>query len=246
MPSLQLESDYQPAYDAWQLDPSKTNTATILKTIDPVLNSAVRSYAGPSSRSPTIKSHARRLAIDALGSYDPQKSTLRTHMMSRLQRLRRIAAKQRQVISMPEQVALDQMQMSRASQELEDKLQRTPSDEELTNYTGLSQKRIQYIRTGVRPTAMGSITRMGDDGRGGFDPSVKQLGDQEDPWTETVYSDLDSSNQLIMERVLGMHGHQQQRPGEVAKLLSISPAAVSHRMAQIQQKLDRREELGGI
>jgi len=246
MPSSRLEPDFQEPFTAWQQDPSKENTTTMVTALDPVLRSAVRTYAGPSASSPTIKSHAKRLAIDALGSYDPAKGPMRSHMMSRLQRLRRVSARQRQIISMPEQVGLDQMLMTRATTELEDRLNRAPSDEELSNHTGLSAKRIQYIRTGMRPMATGTITRMGAEGTGGYDPSVQQLGEEPDSWAELVYSDLEPTNQFIMERVLGMHAHQQMRPGEVARLLKISPAAVSHRMAQIQQKLDRREELAMV
>jgi DNA-directed RNA polymerase specialized sigma subunit len=164
-------------------------------------------------------------------------------MMSRLQRLRRVAAKQRQIISMPEQVAMDQMQLTRSTSELEDKLMRDPSDDELANHTGLSMKRIQYIRTGVRPVAESTITRMGPEGIGGFDPSVRGLAQGTDSWAELVYSDIEPTNQFIMENVLGMHGHEPMAPSKVAARLKISPAAVSHRMAKIQQKLDRRDEL---
>jgi hypothetical protein len=76
-----------------------------------------------------------------------------------------------------------------------------------------------------------------------YDPSVVSLGQEDDQWAELVYDDLDPTNQFIMERVLGMHGHEPTRPSAVAAQLKISPAAVSHRMVQIQAKLDKREQL---
>jgi len=237
-----LEPDYFEPYNAWVADQSKTNTGALLKAVDPVINSAIRAYAGPSAGSPTIRAEARKMAIEAMHQYDPTKAPLQSHLMTRLQRIRRIAAQQRQVIRVPEQVALDQMQTEAAFKELEDKLGRPPSDMELADYTGLSVKRIEYIRNSQRPTATSTITRTTDEG-GAYDPSVKMLGESHDSWLEFVYDDLDETNQFIMERVLGMHGHEPHKPSEVAAMLKISPAAVSHRMAQIQAKLDKRDEL---
>jgi DNA-directed RNA polymerase specialized sigma subunit len=243
MPKNLLEPDFQEPYKAWSTDPSRANTGQMLKALDPVISTAVRAYAGPSAKSVTIKSQAKRMAAEALSSYDPAKGPLKSHMMSRLQRLRRTASSHRQIIRVPEQVALDQMHSERAANELEDKLGRPPSDQELSDFTGLSLKRLQYIRGSGRPLAESTITRHSDDGGGGYDPRVRSLQERPDAWLELVYDDLDETNQFIIERVLGMHGHPKTKPSQVAAQLRISPAAVSHRMAQIQQKLDKRDTL---
>ena len=60
-----LEIEYQPAFEAWTKDPSKDNMGTMLKTVDPVINNAMRNYATGMVRSPTMKSRARLLAADA-------------------------------------------------------------------------------------------------------------------------------------------------------------------------------------
>jgi DNA-directed RNA polymerase specialized sigma subunit len=140
---------------------------------------------------------------------------------------------------------MDQMQTESARKELEETLAREPSDMELSDYTGLSLKRLAHIRAGARPVAESTLTRSGQGGETGqFDPQVRQLGDRPDEWQELVYSDIDPTNQLIMEHVMGMHGHKPKKPSDVAKMLKISPAAVSHRMAQLQKKLDQRDQLG--
>jgi len=107
----------------------------------------------------------------------------------------------------------------------------------------LSLKRLAYIRGGRRPLAESTITRPGDEGSGSYDPRVRPLQESHDVWLELVYDDLDTTNQYILERVLGLHGHPKTKPSQVAAQLKISPAAVSHRMAQIQQKIDQREAL---
>jgi DNA-directed RNA polymerase specialized sigma subunit len=243
MPKNLLEPNFQTPYDNWLADPSKPNTGVMLKALNPVLDSAVRAYGGPSATSVTLRSRAKKLAVEALGSYDATKGPLKSHMMTRLQRLRRTAAQQRQIIRMPEQVALDQMQTEAAFKELEDSLGRPPSDIELADSTGLSVKRLAYIRGGSRPLATSTITRTTDEG-GGYDPQVTPVVADDSVWIELVYDDLEETNQYILERLLGLHGHKPHKPGEIAKLLKISPAAVSHRMAQIQTKLDKRDDLG--
>lgn len=241
----QLEEQYAEPYEAWRRAPTPENAQVLLTALQPVTNSALRAFGGPSATSPTLKSQAKVLTLDALNSYDPDKAPLKAHMMSRLQRLRRVASQQRQVIRVPEQVAMDQMATDAAYKELEEQLGRSPSDNELADYTGLSLKRLQHIRTGVRPIAESTLMRTGTGGETGqFEPNVQQLGARPDEWQELVYSDIDPINQTIMERVLGMHGRKPQKPSDVAKMLKISPAAVSHRMAVIQQKLDQRDQLG--
>jgi len=240
-----LEEQFAQPYLAWQRTPDPDSTQTLLDALRPVTNSALRAFGGPSATSPTLKSQAKILALDALKSYDETKAPLKAHIMSRLQRLRRVAAQQRQVIHVPEQVSMDQTATEAARKELEEQLEREPSDGELADYTGLSIKRLRHIRTGGRPVAESTIMRAGqEEGSGGYEPGVRQLGDRKDEWQELVYSDIDPTNQLILERSMGMHGHVPQKPSEIARLLKISPAAVSHRMAQIQQKLDQRDQLG--
>lgn len=239
-----LEPDYADAYNAWKTDPNKENTRQILTTLEPVIGSALRSYGGPSASSPTLRSQAKLEILDALSSYDPEKAPLKPHLMSRLQRLRRTAAQQRQIVQVPEQVSMHQMQTEQATRELEDRLNRKPSDQELADYTGLSLKRLEYIRSGGRALAESTITRPGEEGAGQFDPAVTSMGTSADPWVELVYTDMDTTNQYIMEHALGLHGHPPMSNTDIAKALKISPAAVTHRQKHIQSRLDQRHELG--
>ena len=242
-----LEPEYADALGAWQQDPSKTNTGTLLRQVDPVLNNAIRSYAAGMSKSPTIKSRARLLAADAFKNYQPEKGSLRSHLLSRLQRLRRVAAGERQIMRMPEQVAMDQIRTNEATTELQERLGRPPSDRDLADHLGLSFKRLAHIRQGVRPVAEGTLTRAGpEEGTGQYAPEIRSNEQNFDNWLEFVYEDLDSTNQYILERVAGMHGRTRIAPVQVAKELGVTPGAISHRMAQIQRKLDMLEEAGGL
>lgn len=234
-----LESEFEPQYTAWKTAPTPESTGTLLKTVDPVLTSALRSYVGP-QYSPSMKSRAKSMALKAIGTYDPARAKLRTHLMFQLQGLRRQAAQEFNILHMPEQVGLDRYHMDQAANELRDQLGREPSTMELADFTKLSPRRLAYIRQYRPAMAQGSMQRSTEDGEDIWEPSVVSQGSPK-AWIELVYHDLHPVDQLIMEHTLGLHGRKVLQNQELAKKLRLSPGAVSQRKAKIQSKLDMRE-----
>jgi len=241
---MKLEPEYQDAFTAWQTENTPQTQGALLQAVDPILDQGINRFAAGMKGSPTMKSQAKQVAINAFKTYDPARGSMQTHLMHHLQRLQRLSAQERQIIHMPEQVSLDQMRTTEAVNALTDRLGRPPSDQELADYTGLSRQRLEYIRKGERPVAQGTITQQTEAGGGGFDPATRSLSPGDNSWLELVYDDMDSTNQYIMERAFGMHGHPETPPTEIAKQLKLSPGAVSQRMQMIQQYIDETEDLG--
>src|SRR6516165_267814 len=104
MPTF-LEEELHEPFHTWKADPNPDNTAAYLKAIDPILSTALKSYAGGQSSS-TLKSHAKLMALDASKRYDPSRAKLRTHLMTQLQPLRRTAIQSTQPVHLPEKVSL--------------------------------------------------------------------------------------------------------------------------------------------
>lgn len=241
MDNLYLEPEFEKPYSFWQKDPTPENTDNLLKAINPVLTAAIRTYGGKGS--PTLQSRAKVLALDAIKRYDPTKAKLRTHLMFQLQGLRRYSAKETQILSIPEQIALDLNNLREAENQLRDDLGRDPSDSEISDYTGLTKKRLEYIRK-VRPSySEGFFIRPGDEGEDQFSPAVKQRNNVKQ-WHEFVYNDLSNIDRVIMEYTFGMHGKPVLANKDIAKKLNLSPGAVSQRKAKIQSLLDLRDEFG--
>jgi hypothetical protein len=115
-----LEDEFRPHYESWKADPSPGNSSKVLKALDPVIKSALRTYAGGGQMSPTIRSRAKMIVLDSLPRYDPVKAKLRTHLMVNLQSLRRSTAEENQIVSVPERVRLDQHRLYTANNELAD------------------------------------------------------------------------------------------------------------------------------
>jgi len=241
-----LEPDFAEAFTTWQNRPSPQANGLILKKLDPIIDTAVKTYGGANA-SPTLRSKARLLALQGLPKYDRSQAKLKTFMMNHLQGLRRMAAKENAIISVPEQVQLDHLHLSRAEAELRDDLGRDPSTSELADHTGLSAKRIQYVRKLQMPASEGQILQpiSGSESDDFNDPAVKSVGgDDARAWHRFVYESLDNTDRVIMEHSLGLFGRPVLSNQDIARKLGITPSAVSQRKTRIQLRMDERQNLG--
>ena len=242
MEETQLEPEFHAPFQAWQAKPTPQSTGAMLKAVHPIVQSAVRTYVGPNA-SPTIQSKAKLLAIEGLNRYDPSRARLKTHLMSHMQGLRRYAARENQVIGIPERVGLDLHHLRVKTDELRDQLGREPSTPELADHMGISPKRIAYVRS-AQPGLSEGVTRqqVGQEGDAGTGPAV------EDPMASShilrfVYPDLHPTDQLIMEHTLGLHGQPKLSKKALAAKLRLSPGAISQRAAKIQERIDTASDL---
>lgn len=235
-------------YTQWQGNKTPETNTALLKTIQPVIDTAVMSYAGQNA-SPTIHSRARLMALKALDTYDPNKGNVRTHLLSQLQSLRRLSAQSQNIISIPEQVGLDYSKLNDSETELRDQLGRDPTDDELADHTGLSKKRIQKIRAFNQPVSEGMTTREVTDEEsygGDVASTIPNSHRAADAWFNFVYDDLSPIDKLIADMTLGRNGRRRASTQEIARRLNITPGAVSQRAAKIQAMLDKQYSQGGF
>lgn len=232
---LKLEPDYREAHAAYAADPNPRTTGALLRAVDPIINLGISTYGDKSAISRGV---ARRIAVDAFRTYDPAKAAMKTHLMSRLQGLRRTMGAMDAGVRTPELARIQQQRVAEATDSLTAELGRPPSDAEIMDHVGLSAKRLAKIRGYKWATPAGSFAAMTTgDGDVGVDPAV-DMGDPTLRDAEFIYDDLDAVDQYILERSLGMRGHARTPANEIAKALRISPSAVSQRAVKIQARLD--------
>lgn len=226
------------AFHAWKKQDSPVTRKALLQASQPVIDSAVYSYAGKNA-SPAIKSQAKLLALDAMRSYDPNKGPAKTHILSQLRRLQRLSAQSQQIISVPERILMDKQHLRETEENLQDQLGRDPSDAEIADAAGLSLKRIAYIRSAKMPINTGNMM---DEAGEVYSPASSLPGQTpaDDVWTEMVYNDADPVSQTIMDYTLGLHGSPVYGNAEIARRLGLTPGAISQRKARIQALLDER------
>lgn len=237
-----IGDDFQPTFDEWFKNQNPKTNTKMLRAVQPVVDTALSSYVGQNP-TPTLRSRAKLMALKALQTFDPKVGNVRTHLLSQLQSLRRLAAQEQNIISIPEQVGLDYQKLNEAENELRDRLSRDPADDEIADATGLSVRRIKKIRAFHQPIAEGAtVLETGDDyaDAGGIASVIPGQNTAQEAWLDFVYGDLSPTDKLIMDMTLGRNGRKKTSTQEIAKKLNISPGAVSQRSAKIQGMLNQQ------
>jgi DNA-directed RNA polymerase specialized sigma subunit len=241
--SDKLEEDFAPAFTAWQTTPTPQTNAALMAAVQPVIDTAVFSYGG-SNASPNLRSRARLMALQAMPTYAPAKGSLKTHLLSQLQGLRRYSAKEQNPIRVPEQLLLDRNRLQDVEATLEDKLGRPASDAEIADFTGFSPKRLRRIRSVYSGVNEGSFV---DETGESYTPASSMPGQAAaaEAWADFVYGDLSDTDKLIMDATLGRNGRRVMSTAQLASKLGLSAGAISQRRARIQKLLDERTSLFG-
>lgn len=240
-PRYGLSPDFDTAYDAWKKTPDPTTNTQLLKTVQPVIDTALSSYAPTAG--PALKSRAKLLALQAMQTFDPERGSAKTHLLTHLQRLRRLGAQEQNIVRIPEQVGLDFQKLTAAENELKDALSRDPTDDEVADFTGLSTRRIRKIRAFNQPISEGMTAdrrKTDGDDLGDVASNLPQNNKSYEAWLSFVYDDLTPTDKLIMDMSLGRNGRRRASTQDIARRLNITPGAVSQRAAKIQNMIDRR------
>lgn len=86
------QPDYENAFKTWKSAPvTPESNASILRTLDPVIDSATVTHVGKVN--PLIKGKARSMTLQALQTYKPERGKLSSHIYSQLQGLKRFMLK---------------------------------------------------------------------------------------------------------------------------------------------------------
>lgn len=226
------------AYDKWSKDPSPHNMQLVVNKSKPVISAAMASYAGGDN--PILKGQAKRIVINSVKSYKPQdKSSLKSWMMLNLQGLRRHSSSLTPIRA-PERVKLDNYAISQAIHEHQALTGTDPTDQEIADRTGLSTKRIDYVRNMIRTSLSEGqyLDATASEGTPLHAPAEEQSS-WEDIWLEYVYHDLDPINKKIFDMRMrrGAYADKQLGINDMAKELNMSAAAVSQRANRIADKI---------
>ena len=234
-----LEPHFQEHYDKYVKTRSPESASTLLNTLSPVIDKALKSYAGGEAVTGTMRARAKTMALEAVRRYDPTKAKLETHLLSHLRGLRRVSERATSGVYIPEAHRLDARKLDATRVDLADELGREPSDHELADRMQLPVERIAKAR--AVPGVMSSSQTGGEVAAapGKVDPKAW------DTWLKIVHADLGDIDKVILERSFGMHGHPVTPANDIAKMLNVSPAAISLRKQRIQRDLDEFDQFMG-
>jgi DNA-directed RNA polymerase specialized sigma subunit len=221
--------DINVVVDRWKSYKSPKDAATIYNALKPAVSGAIQSYGGGDR---SLTAQAYRIAYDSLNSYDKTKGTdVKTHVHNHLKRLNRISADRNNIVHIPEGVAKDYSTVAKAIANFVDEFDREPNEDELSDITKLSKKRIDKILN--RTTSISGSEAFTEEGG----DRVTHSGISDDSYIDYLYASSDNIDKKIIEMTAGRRGSRIYQNAEVARRLRMTPAAVSQRMNKLRDRM---------
>jgi len=227
------------SHDAYLAAPTPANLKAVIDEHRTFIDGTVNNMVGKVS--PVVKTRAYLLAAEAVKKYDPaRKVPLKNWIAQGIQPIHRVAKRATEIIGVPEALRREAAHLARSKAELQDKLMRDPSPEELADHSGIPIKKQNRISKGsMWVRAEGTAGASGEEGEDGadFSPAVNA----QDPTRELhdyVYHDLDDTDKVVFRHRLGYGGAEQLPNQDIARKLNLTPAAVTHRANRIQKLLE--------
>lgn len=217
----------------WKANPQdKQATSQILKALQPTIKSALTTFAQGQQKS--LRIQAARLALQSLKTYDPSKNVApSTYAFHNLKRLNRLRAERDQVVRQPQNVRYAKSIIQTRSNEFLQDYGRQPSLQELSDATGINQKklaRIQNANTIISDS-------MGTDSQTENMTAGSQKDVTPDDYLDYVYHSVSPLDQKIIQYSSGYRGQPIIGTNQIAKKLNISNAAISQHKSKIQKML---------
>ncbi len=125
-------------------------------------------------------------------------------------------------------------------------LGRPPSDDELSHKMHVPLKQLARIRGIKQPIPDGMLMSRVDADSNDTAPMITGSVKDQQAWHNFVYNSVGPVDQLILEHTLRLNGKPVKNTSEIAKMIGISPAAVSQRKKKIQELLDSQHSGGAF
>ena len=129
-------------YYAWKKSGDKQALGALVKNLHPIIYSEVRRVSGTLPEG-ALSSEAKKWAIKALQTYDPTKDVaISTHVTNYLPKVRRLNYKYQNSARLPENLQLQFTEFQNTISNLENELNREPTDEEVAAKIGWSKPQV--------------------------------------------------------------------------------------------------------
>ena len=216
------------AWQRWKATPSPHSLSSALKEVSPVIDGAVNRHAGVNSG--LMRAEGKRLAIQAIKTYDPDAGTsLNTHVFNHLRPIGRFAQKTMRAISVPRERGEAIGNLLKFERDFLEENQREPLDHEVQDHLGISADKLTNLRGGTffefPEGAIEGVTET--------DPGESRIA----RWSHFVYHDLTPRDRTIMDHRMGNNGRPILSPEEIATKMGLDVSYVRKRAAAISQKI---------
>jgi len=207
----------------------------LMDLISPIIRKGIMTFGGGDE---TLEGRARLIAKRVIDNYNPKVGRLENYLMLNLQELRRRASESRNVLSSSEYIRLQQKKLYESEKELEDRLGRPPSDQELADYLGISIKKIAKLRSAQGGVAGSAVMDMPTKV-----PDLGELNEAQQLWLQTIYLEAPPEDKVVIENYFGLHGKKPATIEQIAQKLKKSVGYVHERIRKIQEEFSNIRHL---
>jgi DNA-directed RNA polymerase specialized sigma subunit len=203
----------------------------LLKSMQPLIENRARIYKNnveiPNA---AIDFEHKRLAVEALHRYDPDKGTqLGTWVQNYLKKANRFIQTHQNVARITEPIAAKIGKFNSAKAELTERLGFEPDAHTLAEHTGFSMKEIKRLSKDQRKGLIAS---------GSMDASPAAfLSSRDQEVIHLIYHQLTPEERAVHEYTFGLFGKPSLKPGEIAKQLKMDSSKVSKLKSSIFRKM---------
>jgi DNA-directed RNA polymerase specialized sigma subunit len=136
-------------YQRWKQTGDKKALGDLIGQLSPLIYSEVQRQSGTLPNS-ALSAEAKKWAIKAIETYDPTKgASISTHVMGYLPKVRRMNYKFQNAARLPENMQLKYKLYDRAVQNMADKFNRDPTDEEIAQELGWNKGQVIKFRNSL-------------------------------------------------------------------------------------------------
>lgn len=148
----------QELYETWKKTGDKRALGDLINQLSPLIYSEVQRQSGTLPNQ-ALSAEAKKWAIRAINNYDPKHgASISTHVTGYLRKVRRMNYKFQNAARLPENMQLNYKLWDRALQNLADKLNREPTDDEMASELGWSKGQTVKYRNALYEDLIESST----------------------------------------------------------------------------------------
>jgi DNA-directed RNA polymerase specialized sigma subunit len=130
-----------------------------MKQLNPIVYSQVERVSGTLPKA-ALSAEAKKWTVKAIQSYDPTKgAALATHVLNFLPKIRRLNYKYQNSVRMPENLHLEHSTFTAAQANLNEKLGREPTDEEMAKELGWGRPLVTRFKASLYDDLVESVSQ---------------------------------------------------------------------------------------
>jgi DNA-directed RNA polymerase specialized sigma subunit len=136
-------------YNTWKETNDRQALGKLVHNLHPLIYTEVQRASGTLPTS-ALSAEAKKWTVKAIQTYDPTKGVaLSTHVMNYLPKIRRLNYKFQNAARLPENLQLQYHTWNQAVTQLQENLDRDPTDEELADHLGWKKKAVMKYKNSL-------------------------------------------------------------------------------------------------